>query len=65
MEECFRCNTPETKVLLFDAVLPEGIVKICGRCSAEDVIPLISESSSPVVEKQQTVRERLSKNCRS
>ena len=43
MEECFKCNTPETKALLFDAVLPEGIVKVCGKCSATENIPIMND----------------------
>ena len=61
MEECFRCHILETRALLLDAVLPDGIVKICGRCSTEENIPIITKSPFPKVEKQQTVRERLSK----
>lgn len=61
MEECFKCHVPETKALLFDAILSEGIVKICNKCSAKEDIPIIKEASSPGIEKQQTVRERLSK----
>ena len=61
MEECFKCHVPETKALLFDAILPDGIVKICSKCSPEEDIPIIKDTLFPKIEKQQTVRERLSK----
>ena len=61
MEECFKCHVPETKALLFDAILPDGIVKICSKCSPEEDIPIIKDTLFQKIEKQQTVRERLSK----
>ena len=61
MEECSKCYSQETKVLLFDAISPEGLVKICGNCASLEGIPLIHSSSSNGEERQQTVRERLSK----
>ena len=61
MEECFKCHVPETKALLFDAILPDGIVKICSKCSSEEDIPIIKDTLFPKIEKQPTVHERLSK----
>ena len=61
MEKCFKCHVPETKALLFDAILPDGIVKICSKCSPEEDIPIIKDTLFQKIEKQQTVRERLSK----
>ena len=61
MEECFKCHVPETKALLFDAILPDGIVKICSKCSPEEDIPIIKDTLFQKIEKQQTVRESLSK----
>ena len=61
MEECFNCNISEIKVLLFDAILPEGIVKICRKCSAEKNIPLIKKGFSFQNEKKQNVYERMKK----
>lgn len=61
MEECFKCHVPETKALLFDAILPDGIVKICGKCSAKEDIPMIKSTVFPKIEKQLTVYERLSR----
>ena len=61
MEECFKCHVLETKALLFDAILPDGIVKICSKCSPEEDIPIIKDTLFQKIEKQQTVRERLSK----
>lgn len=61
MEKCFNCGISEIKAILFDVVLPEGIMKICGKCSAEKNMPLIKGGFSPQNEKKQTVYERLSK----
>jgi|TARA_Y100000310_G_scaffold107162_2_gene105604 ribosome-binding protein aMBF1 (putative translation factor) len=61
MEECFKCYVPETKALLFDAVSLDGVVKICGKCSAKENIPTIKNNLSQNFEEKQTVRERLSK----
>lgn len=61
MEECFKCHVPETKALLFDAILPEGIVKICSKCSPKEDIPIIKDTLFPKIEKQPTMYERLSK----
>jgi len=61
MEECFKCQVLETKALLFDAILPDGIVKICSKCSSEEDIPIIKDTLFPKIEKQPTMRERLSK----
>ncbi len=61
MEECFNCGISETKALLFDAILPEGIVKICGKCSFEKNIPLIKSGFSFQNEKKQSVYERMKK----
>ena len=61
MEECFKCHVPETKALLFDAILPDGIVKICSKCSSKEDIPIIKATLFPKVERQPTMRERLSK----
>jgi len=61
MEECFKCQIPETKALLFDAIISEGIVKICGKCSVEEDIPMIRDSVFPKPEKKITMYERLSR----
>lgn len=61
MEECFKCQALETKAILFDAISSDGIVKICGKCSAKEDIPIIKDTIFPKIEKQQTVYERLSR----
>ena len=63
MEICFKCQAPETKVLLFDVILPEGIDKICGNCSSSVDSPIIRQGIflDGKTEKKQTVRDRLSK----
>jgi len=59
MEMCFKCNAPETKALLFDAVLPEGIRKICGKCSSTENIPIMNDKFMYNKQKQPTVYERM------
>ena len=61
MEECFKCQIPETKALLFDAVISEGIVKICRKCSFEEDILIIRGTSLSKPEKKITMYERLSR----
>ena len=63
MEECFKCHTPETKAILFDVILPDGIDKICGKCSAGEDLPMIKNKilSEEKTEKKLSVRERLFK----
>ena len=60
MEECFKCHAPETKVLLFDVILPEGLDKICGKCSSSVNFPIIKKVNiSQEKLKASTVREML------
>ncbi len=61
MERCFNCGILETKALLFDVILSEGIEKICGKCSSEENIPIVKDRFSFQNERRQTVYERLSK----
>jgi len=61
MEECFKCHAPETKALLFDIILPNGISKICGKCTPRENMPIIKDAVYPGFERQQTVAERLAR----
>jgi ribosome-binding protein aMBF1 (putative translation factor) len=61
MDECFKCQIPESRALLFDAVISGGIVKVCGKCVANGNIPVIKNKFKPEVEKPPKVSERLSK----
>tara|TARA_Y100000310_G_scaffold340430_1_gene436196 strand:- start:2054 stop:2737 length:684 start_codon:yes stop_codon:yes gene_type:complete len=61
MEECFNCGISETKAILFDTILLVGVVKVCGKCSAKENVPLIKSEFSFQNEKKQTVYDRLSK----
>ena len=61
MDQCFKCSANETNAILFDAVLLEGIVKICGRCAGEENVPIMKESFSSQKRKQPTIYERLKK----
>lgn len=61
MEICSKCKTPETEALLFEVILPEGIGKICGKCSAKENFPIIKKENffGDNIGKTKTVRERL------
>jgi len=60
MEECFKCHVPETKVLLFDVILPRELAKICGKCSSSVNFPIIKKVNIPQEKpKVSTVREAL------
>ena len=60
MEECFKCHAPETKVLLFDVILPRRLAKICGKCSSSVNFTIIKKVSVPLEKpKVSTVREVL------
>tara|TARA_Y100000034_G_scaffold123452_1_gene170212 strand:+ start:2030 stop:2662 length:633 start_codon:yes stop_codon:yes gene_type:complete len=61
MEGCFKCQIPETRAFLFDAVISGGIVKVCGKCVANGNIPVIKNKFKPEVEQPPKVSERLSK----
>lgn len=61
MEECFKCQTSEIKALLFDAIVSEGIVKICSKCSAEGDVLMIRDAPFQNPEKKVTMYERLSR----
>ena len=62
MEYCYKCEIPEAKALLFDVVLPDGIYKICRKCSYKEDLPIITKPNlSNELEKRPTVYERLSK----
>ncbi|MBR9702054.1 hypothetical protein GOV13_03970 [Candidatus Pacearchaeota archaeon] len=50
--ECFKCELPGTRVLLFDAISDKGIVKICEKCSEEEDIPVIR---APGYKKEQKI----------
>ena len=60
MEKCFKCHVLETKVLLFDVILPRSLAKICGKCSPSVNFPIIKKISVPIEKpKASTVREVL------
>jgi|TARA_Y100000034_G_scaffold132636_1_gene196107 ribosome-binding protein aMBF1 (putative translation factor) len=63
MEYCSKCQAPETMVILFDAVLPEGIVKICGKCSTNEDIPIIKETilQEEKFQEELKIQDRLAK----
>ena len=63
MEECFKCGISEDKVLLFDAICDEGVMKICSKCSEKEDIPIIrkpTESQLRDSERRRSIYERLS-----
>ena len=57
MEKCFKCQTPETRA--FDAIVPEGIKKICGKCSSIENVPMVNERFTFQSQKQPTVYDRM------
>ena len=64
MKECFKCKITSDRAILIDAIIDEGIVKVCQKCSKNENIPLIRKPSLLRLEeseKKQTVYERMSK----
>lgn len=62
MAECFKCGISSEKSWLSDAIGPEGIVKICRKCSDEEDIPLIRRPSMEQIKtsvSEQPLRDRL------
>ena len=41
MDECFKCEISESRMLLFEVVTYEGILKICRKCSLKENFPAI------------------------
>ncbi|MFB6246216.1 MAG: hypothetical protein ABEI74_01325 [Candidatus Pacearchaeota archaeon] len=63
VEKCYLCGTESGEAVLFDAVVDDGIVKICERCSSRENIPLIKSGQSVDIDadKGKSTYERLSK----
>lgn len=61
MDFCYKCGAPQTRAILFEVIMPNGIAKICNRCSAEENMPLIKSNFaySNEVEKKRSVYDRL------
>ncbi len=62
--ECFICEVKGERMMLFDAIVREGVVKICEDCSVKEGIPVIRRVSDLQLkesEKNQSVYEKLSK----
>ena len=60
MQECYKCHAPQTKVILFDVILPHGIDKVCGKCSVSENSPIFRDVRDiNIVEKTPTNKERL------
>jgi ribosome-binding protein aMBF1 (putative translation factor) len=58
MAECFKCGITGDKVMLFDAISANGIVKICGRCSSEEDIPVIKKPAGQEFSKTPELRNQ-------
>ena len=41
MESCYKCEVPENRAFLFEVVHPEGIKKVCRKCSFIENFPMI------------------------
>jgi ribosome-binding protein aMBF1 (putative translation factor) len=61
MEYCYKCEIPETKALLFDVVLLDGIQKVCRKCSFKEDAPIIRKKEILPEPPKPSVYERLSK----
>ncbi len=60
--ECFRCGVPDSRALLYDAISPDGIIKVCKKCLPDLDFPIIrksAESQLEEVKEKTTVREVL------
>ncbi len=61
MIECIKCGLEDDRVLLFDVISKNGIVKICRKCNVEEDFPLIKQVvRKPLIENKKGVYERLS-----
>ncbi|MFH1325817.1 MAG: hypothetical protein ABIH49_03575 [archaeon] len=60
MEYCYKCGMPETRTLLFDAIFPDCIDKICTKCSKREDFPIIKKKQI-YPENKPNVHERLKK----
>ena len=61
--ECFVCGVKSEKTMVFNAIMREGVVKICEGCSVRESIPIIRRVTDLQLkesEKNQTVYEKLS-----
>ena len=65
MDACFKCGVLGTKVRLSDAILPEGIVKICNVCAAKEKIPVMRQPTESQIKESEKeplrFRERVKK----
>ncbi len=62
MDTCFHCGISEERSTLFDAVGPEGFVKVCERCSRNEPLPVIrkpTEEQLRAAERRKSVHERI------
>lgn len=62
--ECYICGVSDERTKLFDAVVKEGLVKVCENCSIKENIHIIRRVENLQVketEQSQTVYEKLSK----
>lgn len=64
MESCFKCGVSEEKALLYDTITPEGIQKICRKCSFHEESPIMKNCDALEIkdfERKQDIYERISK----
>ncbi|MBS3070927.1 hypothetical protein J4407_01340 [Candidatus Pacearchaeota archaeon] len=63
MNECYKCGITEDKAVLYDTILPSGVMKVCRKCSFKEDYPVMKSVASNVnLEKQNTsVYETLKK----
>ena len=61
MPSCFKCGVDESRAILFDAISPKGIVKICRKCSIVEGLPIIRKNTEEDEEKKK-VAENFARN---
>jgi len=61
MSSCFKCGVDESRAILFDAISPKGIVKICRKCSVIEGLPIIRKNTEEDEEKKK-VAENFARN---
>jgi len=46
VDECFFCGAWGSRIRLFDAIVDDGIVKICEKCSFDEHVPIIRKPTT-------------------
>jgi len=46
MVECFICGVSSERERLFDAIVDEGVVKVCEQCARDESIPIVKKPTT-------------------